>query len=264
MKNLPDLWEGCYADSHRQMSPEQFKKTFCDNCLNPGCVNSKAAGTSWMNRILTQEEVLLRNPLFANENDPLFSSLRSVDFKDLLQQALALEIADRKGDWSIPSQEEIQQEAAAMLHPRGFSPKAEEIVLPTPLPVEEEPLGVWKVKGDKNISYEVSQYKTKGWKCTCNAFKFSDPPMCKHIEMIQFRLTRSNQNPEAPTNTAPIVSRPPPIDVPLGRNTNLPGGGMMVGGGPPPPPAAAAPDPWAITEQKVSVGGRVVLKKDGE
>lgn len=260
--NLPDLWDGCYDGPHRQQSPEQFKQTFCFNCLNAGCRNSKAAGSSWMSRVLTQEERLLRNPLFAGADDPLFSAIRGVDFKDMLQQALALEVADRKNDWSIPTESEIREEASRMFlgnSPVGFQPQEEQ--KKEPPPIEDPPKESWTVKGDGNTNYAVTRTESGVWSCTCNAFKFSQskPAFCKHIELVSVKLSRSA--PPPPTAEPAVkMPRPPPINVPLATNIRMPDSGLMIGGSQP-PPQEPAHDPWAVqpTEKKIAVGGRIVL-----
>ncbi len=273
---LPDLWDDCYADLHRKQSPESFKKTFCDNCLNPGCRNSKAAGTSWMNRILTQEERLLRNPLFADPNDPIFASFKDFDFKDLWSKALALEISDRKNDWTIPTESEIRHEAAVLtglvpdspviLTPSGFQAAPAQAPEPEPPPVDANAKS-WRVSGDGKTNYEVTLSEAGVWKCPCPAFKFSPSKPCKHIETIQFRLARSNPQttPEAPPSLPRTRHRPPPISTPLATNTRNPDGGIMVGGGSSSslPANQPAHDPWAMPETKIAVGGRVVLGGSG-
>jgi hypothetical protein len=130
IRSLPDLWDGCYDGEHRKtMSPQQFRETFCANCLNAGCKNSTAAGSKWIQRMLTQEDRLLDNPLFADENDPQFRAIREQDFQDMVRQALAIEVSTRKGDWSVPTDAEIGAVAAEMVGmvppPSGFKAKAD-------------------------------------------------------------------------------------------------------------------------------------------
>jgi len=140
-RNLPDLWDGCYDGEHRQkMSPQQFKETFCAQCLNAGCKNSKAAGSKWIQRMLTQEDRLLDNPNFADPRDPQFQRIREQDFQDMLRHALAIEVSSQKGDWSVPTASEIGAAAAQMVGmvppPSGFQAPSEEPTAPEP---EEEP-----------------------------------------------------------------------------------------------------------------------------
>ena len=109
-----DLWDGCYEGDHRKMAPEQFKQVFCDNCMNAGCTHSKGVGTGWVKRMMTQEDRLLNNPQFADPNDPRFRDIAGIDFEDMLREALAIEISEKKGDWSAPTEAEIGQAAAEL------------------------------------------------------------------------------------------------------------------------------------------------------
>lgn len=132
MKVLPDLFDGCYEGEHRKLlSPEQFKQMFCGVCLNPGCLNSRGAGSKWTQRMLTQEDRLLHNPQFAPEDAA--TALGLPDFKDMVHQALALEISDRKGDWEPVSQAEVGRAAAELVGvvpaPSGFQEAPESPVL---------------------------------------------------------------------------------------------------------------------------------------
>jgi len=135
-KSLPDLWDTCYdGQAQGLVSPEEFRTQFCKWCVNAGCRNSKGAGTSWVHRMLTQEDRLLDNPLFGDPNDPQYREFAEMDFKDTLRKALALDISSRKGDWSVPSSEEISGAAATLVaggfNPVGFAPAlAEETVQP--------------------------------------------------------------------------------------------------------------------------------------
>lgn len=140
IRTLPDLWDGCYDGEHRQkMSPQQFRETFCANCLNAGCKNSAAAGSKWLQRMLTQEDRLLDNPLFADEMDPQFRAIREQDFQDMVRHALAIEVSSRKGDWSVPTDAEIGAAAAEMIGmvpPSGFQTKPDPADPEEPQPPE--------------------------------------------------------------------------------------------------------------------------------
>ena len=117
---LPDLWDECYTPEHRRLGkPEEFRAVFCDKCVNPGCRNSAAAGTKWSRRMQSQEENLLAKPRFADPNDPTFRDIRSVDWDNAIRQALAIEVSTRKGDWSVPTEQEIGRAAAELV---GIAP----------------------------------------------------------------------------------------------------------------------------------------------
>ena len=134
--SLPDLFDGCYEGEHRKaMSPEEFTQTFCSACMNAGCQNSRGAGMKWTQRMMTQEERLLNNPDFAPENTAAILGLP--DFPDMLRQALAVEISDRRGDWEPVTDADVGRAAAEMMgvippsSPAGFRPE------PVPEPVPE-------------------------------------------------------------------------------------------------------------------------------
>jgi len=136
--SLPDLWGDCYTPEHRKLgNAEEFRITFCDKCVNPGCQNSAAAGTKWSRRMASQEENLLTNPRFADPRDPNFADIRSVEWENAIRQALAIEVSTRKGDWSVATESEIGQAAAEMIGivpPSFITPEPD-----PPEPVEEEP-----------------------------------------------------------------------------------------------------------------------------
>jgi|APSaa5957512622_1039677.scaffolds.fasta_scaffold25831_2 hypothetical protein len=127
--HIPDLWDGCYDGEARQkMSPEQFRKTFCAVCTNPGCRNSRGVGTLWAKRMMGQEDLLLNNPRFADPDDPQYKAIRAMPFENMIRQALAIEVSNRKGDWSIPTELEIGRAASEMMgmySPAGFQVKVE-------------------------------------------------------------------------------------------------------------------------------------------
>lgn len=142
---LLDLWDECYTPEHRRLGkPEEFRAVFCDKCVNPGCRNSAAAGTKWSRRMQSQEENLLANPRFADPNDPTFRDIRGVDWDNAIRQALAIEVSTRKGDWSVPTEQEIGRAAAELvgIAPPSFTapPEPEEPEPEEPKPEEPKPL----------------------------------------------------------------------------------------------------------------------------
>lgn len=265
-KQLPDLFDGCYEGEHRQQSPEAFKKQFCDNCMNVGCRNSRGAGTRWNQRMMTQEDRLLINPQFAPDNAATVLGLP--DFKNMIQEALRIEISTQRNDWEPVSDADVGRAAAEMLGmipPSGFqkAPDPE----PEPEPAEEDPLkpvrGQWKVRGatrdakGRPLTYVVTEYEDGEWHCTCP----SRENPCKHARDIQGRQAPVAE--PAPPPSDPVRPSPTPRRTPMPRamNTSQPQGGIMVGGAAPPPEPV---DPWAAPvrpkERKIEVGGRVTFK----
>jgi hypothetical protein len=258
---LADLFNQCYSGDHQKMPPEQFKQTFCAACQNSGCKNSRTGQSLWMSRMLTQEEILLRNPNFAPEG--LGSGLP--DFKDMIQRALALEISERKGDWSVASPVEVLDAARELvgLAPTGFVKAPEPVVVPEPEPEPAPPEPViapepqiadrWNVRGDAGDTYEVTRTTDNKWSCSCKAFTFKKS--CKHVQDIAAKLARAPE----PVPPVPVAhSRPAPF-LPPSQNTRMPSGGIMIGGGAPPSAQPEQPDPWAVPERVIKVGAKVVL-----
>ncbi len=290
MASLPDLWDGCYDQDHRkQMSPDEFRSTFCHNCANARCRNSQGSGmTDWLKRMMTQEDRLLNNPDFADPRDPQYASIRDLDFKSMIRRSLAIEVSTRKGDWSVPTSEEIGRAAAEMtgMIPTSFqAPLVDEIRLtdlegrsaptsrepeedstpsppalaapattaPSRGPQEPREPRSWKIRGASGNVYETTLHPDGSWECSCPSLESP----CKHARKIEDRQRRE---PVLETETVPTRAKPLP-HVPSMHNTRAPAAGIMVGGGEPPPPIAPS-DPWEAPptkpkERVIPVGGRV-------
>lgn len=262
-KQLPDLWDGCYDGEHRKLlAPEQFKQMFCKVCLNPGCRNSRGAGSKWNQRMLTQEDRLLNNPAFAPETTADIMGLP--DFKNMIQDALRVEISTKKNDWEPVTEAEIGRAAAEMMGlvpPSGFEPSDPGPIPEDPTPEDPRiPEGQWRVRGDsldksgKPLTYTVTLWGDGGWECNCPS---RDNP-CKHSLYIKGRISNSPKKEETPNPVIP-PSAPRKV-VPKGLNTSQPSEGIMVGG-PNPEPIS---DPWAapkVKERKIEVGGKVTFGK---
>ena len=290
-KQLPDLFDGCYDGEHRKLlSPEQFKQMFCGVCMNVGCRNSKGAGTKWNQRMLTQEDRLLNNPAFAPEMTAEIMGLP--DFKNMIQDALRVEISTQRGDWEPVTDADVGRAAAEMMGvipPSGFQtqpdleadltpqeapeftaepPTQQPTLSDKPTPIVDTPLtndpveGRWRVRGDtldekgKPRTYTVTLYADESWTCDCP----SREEPCKHTRYIQGRLA-----PKADPEPAPDPVKPEPAPrrapFPSALNTSQPQGGVMVGGAAPPP--TEPDDPWAAPTgpkmRKLDVGGRVTF-----
>jgi hypothetical protein len=122
-RTLPDLFSNCYEGDHRKLSPEQFQAEWCGKCLNAGCRNSRGSELKWVQRMLGQEDLLLDNPKYGDPKDPRLQQYAEQDFKDMLHQALTIEVSSRKGDWSVPTEAEVGAAAAelvGLVPPSGF------------------------------------------------------------------------------------------------------------------------------------------------
>lgn len=280
-----DYWGECF-DPAAGMSPNQFAGMFCNRCLNQECGRSAAEGTAWFRRVSTQEERLLINPNFADPRDPRFRDVANLDFRSALKEAIAIEIADRRGDWSVPTDAEIAIEASRVASGQGMSPPPEPPEPPSP-PTDGIVLRV-TVRGQTG-DYEVTLNDDGAWACSCPAFRFARANPCRHIQQAEADLESGDRQETAPVASPPPPPppppppsgfRPPPAPAPAGarppmRNIPMPSGGIMADGtAPPPRPAAPSPtpssaDPWALPPDKappakgtvVPVGGKVVMGK---
>lgn len=291
-----DFWNECF-DPAAGMSPNQFTTTFCRVCMNAECERSAADGTSWFKRMSTQEDRLLNNPNFADPRDPRYRDIAHLDFRSALKEAIAIEISERRGDWSVPTDAEVAIEASRVAAGQGMSYPAEKTLPPEPEPTPPAPpfdagdgivLRV-TVRGQSG-DYEVTLNDDGAWACSCPAFKFARANPCRHIQQAEADLEGGAPPPQAtapapapaapvptPAPAAPSGFRPPPVPPgarPPLRNIPMPSGGLMADGTAPPPKSAAPPtpaaDPWAIPADRapqakgtvvVPVGGKVTMGK---
>jgi len=287
-----DMFSECYTgDQQRIVSPEDFRRVICQRCRNPECSNSALGKSLWINRMETQADILLDNPLFADPNDPRYQAFREMNFADMARQAVALEVSAQRGDWEIPSDAEVEQMVQQMgVAPVGFQPEEPEpepALEPEP---EPEPEMLWEgtAKGKKGAIYAVTLADLGDgnpvWSCTCPNFQYrkAPPEGCKHIveardlymqaQMAEAETVVEDEAPAPPEE--PTERKPRDIDpeawsqmrerghVPRAPNTRFPNEGMMVDGSPAPPETPPEPeDPWAVPTKPegdvVEVHGKV-------
>ena len=136
---MNDFLEGCISDISGNGPKDYgaFQETFCKRCRNGDCKHAKWASDQFTARITTQVDRFFHNPNQADQRIPKYAQIP--DFANLLREAITLEIADRKGDWSIPGQEEHLPAIPALILPKDeeLPPIREE-----DFPVEEEPMDV--------------------------------------------------------------------------------------------------------------------------
>ena len=136
-----DYFNECF-DPQTGMSPEDFGQAFCRVCRNPECGRAKWGRSKWINRISTQVDRLLEHPRFADPQDTRFKGIRETDFPDMLRHAMQLEIADKRKDWEIPSEDDAMQMLGRMQTPplpSVLSTVPERFVAPPPEPPPEPP-----------------------------------------------------------------------------------------------------------------------------
>lgn len=289
MPNLEDLWDSCYtAEYRRQIPPKQFSEDYCSRCSNVMCHRSKINNTDWRSRMEEQVDRLLLHPRFGDEHDPRFRGLHEMQFDNIIQKAMKLEIAAQRGDWEVVSDAEAAKfaqdlgdgdaisdgpvhfednmddienalaEAEAALSDEAEDEEPAEQVEPEPEEDEVEP--IWHVQIGK-ARYDVRLWE-EGWTCTCKAFQFGRANPCKHIVEAQAlyerqEATKKPEPPAPPTRSQePSQARPRRrVDPHLGGNTNFPSEGIMIDGSAPPPPPQARPqgggdDPWAPQKKR--------------
>jgi hypothetical protein len=277
---MGDLWNECFT-LEAQMTPQQFETTFCQICRNGICDRSAANGVQWLKRILTQQERLLDNPHFADPNDPSFASIRERDFPSTLKEAMRLEISERKGDWSVPTEIETNAYALEMMgivspapsEPKGF--QAPEIEVKD----EDRIIRRMTVQGStKGSSYTVTLWNLEGketWSCTCKAFEHGRANPCKHIQAVMSNAPEESEEPKpedskpsGPVVTPPRFQNAKQMPLPKMSNIPMPTGGLMVDGSKPPSPNRVVEpkaDPWAATPtvaKVVPVGGKIKMGGD--
>lgn len=253
-----DRWNECYEGVHRQTPPKEFKEIFCNHCMNASCTNSRGSGMSWSQRMSTQTDRLLDNPLFADQRDPRFDHIRSMEFQSMVEREIAIRVSTEKGDWSVPTRQEVSNKAAEMIGiipPTGFKkeepePKQPEVKV-EPEKVEEskeekEVLDSWRVKGSQKEPYEVTQYADGTWYCTCGHFQ-NTLEKCKHIAQLEKRVVSLQPAEESEV----IPRRPPPITEVIPSMNAQSQSGFMVGGSKPPEEPA---DPWAAPKKHPPTG----------
>ena len=101
-----------------------FMGTFCQHCRNPDCTHAQWNKDKFGARVASQMERLF-HPNQADPRSSRYSML--VDFGDMLEQAIRLEVSDMRGDWEIPDSLTIQNMAAqpqpVLLTPQTVAPE---------------------------------------------------------------------------------------------------------------------------------------------
>lgn len=78
-----DLLEGCRSSINIQSTEEEFKMAFCDVCINPECVRSGWAESSWLSRMNRQEKALWEPYIVDPNSRPEFLQLSRQNFETL-------------------------------------------------------------------------------------------------------------------------------------------------------------------------------------
>lgn len=145
----PDLLSEC---NDQKIPPRDFKETFCKRCRNQNCVNAGWASSSFDERVRTQVDRLLVNPLQARPEDTRFDPIRAMHFVEV---AAAISLARRADPWAGPgvhlaepdpetAKSQVVEDAVFRLsEARGKKPPAPTVIaietegVPDPVPVAE-------------------------------------------------------------------------------------------------------------------------------
>lgn len=236
MSHPQDFLSECNVE---RLPAQQFMATWCQKCRNSACRNAGWGLSKWAARMSTQEDRLLNNPIFAHEDDPQYNHIREVDFPDLLNQAIRLEIAGKKNDWEIPSQEDVKVHLAS-INPINMTNGTIESV-------DDATKALARAKGNPEPNLPSIIQDVEGDEDGVPTESSLDP---SEIPPDHF--------PEPP-NTPP--STPHQVPANFLANTPFPPEGIMIGGGAAPTPPKEE-DPWAppsTKDRKVKVGATIKL-----
>lgn len=231
---MRDLLATCHEGEFRNYNPRDFDQTFCKHCRNDGCSRAKWAEDAFSARISTQEERFFNAPP-SNLALPKFAQIAGMDFRNMLQEAMRLEIADRRGDWEVPE-----------------------------IPVLDGRSRVAEPQTTSAVDEAIRQLSTsKG--TNAPGLPPAPPAQVAHLEVQEDEplpepeLPPEPAAPPEPAPPPPQPSGPPPLIQP--GNTEAPEDGIMIGGGPRPDSGAVpAHEDWGPpkeTEIIVPVGATV-------
>jgi len=94
---MKDFLQECMSED-RGLDAKSFQEIFCAHCRNSNCTLARWGMDKFAQRVSTQENRLLK----PQQLDPSLYPNLPPNFLDMLQTALRLEIADKRGDWEIP------------------------------------------------------------------------------------------------------------------------------------------------------------------
>ena len=124
---MSDFLQGCMEGFPPDVAA--FSETFCKRCRNTECTRAQGLNDKFRSRVQTQEDRLLHpKNVVTTKAGSRYEALK--DFVDMTHQAVRLEIADRRQDWTLPENA-----------PAKFVPTpAEENPAAMPEPVADPPL----------------------------------------------------------------------------------------------------------------------------
>ena len=106
-----DLTQFCREtnETHQSVTESEFRLIWCKRCRNQECRFSQWGDGLWQNRMDTQVDRLLDNPLFGDPRQEQFRHLQDIVFEDMKHHAVAIHLANQNQDWEIPSEKKVSE-----------------------------------------------------------------------------------------------------------------------------------------------------------
>jgi hypothetical protein len=230
---MSDYLTDCNAGEFR-IDPKTFRQTWCVRCSRSECslaefvTNDPMAirQATWQDRFF--------DPAQADLAIPKFALIAKLDFPDLLQKAMKLEVSERRGDWSVP---EINIADGRIV---SASPDV-----------------------TNQVDEAVRQLSQSGRPPEDD---YDDPALDEYDDPA---LDEPVAEPAAEVELLPVHSGKPLVARPMRINTPDPGE-VMIGGGPNPVQRAKPQpetDPWAAPSKPkhkvVKLGATIQFGTDG-
>lgn len=225
--------------------PKTFTQTWCVRCSRKEC---SLAGFA-KDDLLAQRNATWRERFFGEGREadislPKFAQIHNMDFPNLLQKAMKLEISERRGDWSVPD----------IPAPLTFlPPKPKEIE--TDVPIED---GVKRAAQEEqaNAFDEARRKLSQRNVRSEEIFPASEEPDCLLGEDLpadenEPPMDNDDSEPmtEAVASPLPVPQHPKSQKVIRPSRGNVPDRGEVMLGGAPAPRQTNKPvpetDPWA-------------------
>jgi hypothetical protein len=177
--------------------------------------------------------------------DPQYAEIHKMNFPSLFREAIRIELSDRKGDWNVVSDQEVD----AVLGKGGL------LVGPTGLPITTPP--------KPEVPEEDEAPKLPPAFAVTVETEPELFPQEREPEPSPEPVRKPNPPKQPPKQPPP---RMPQQGIPM--NTEIPPEGIMLDGGPTPSSGISGPpvpevDPWAVPDgpavKKVAVGATIRL-----
>lgn len=214
-----DLLAGCNEPGKAWFNRDdhEFIKAYCTICKNADCMRARGAVSPWHTRMAEQVDYLLNDPDFSELSSPEHRDLAQMAFDDISRQAMRLEVARQRQDWTIPDEptdgvdkvaspattdqfdDAVRKlaEAKGKKAPEFERPEQkdgpahferapdEEVEDVAPAAAEEEE---WEYdthypSSDGSRTYHVTLSKKGEWACDCKGFQYKQT--CKHLDTVK-------------------------------------------------------------------------------